>query len=273
MTCDQVTRCPHCQAVFRVNPEQLTQARGWLRCGQCREVFDSTGLTVSWSPEPDVQAERMDLKALLKAEDRGESATVVVHDDLMAFEQALATFPGRPPAQPMVDEPSPESEESLSSAPAPDETCLSSFRARACALGLIVLLAIQLAWTARSSWWQTPWIASTAQSLCASIGCMLPAWREPDALRIDSAHFVRVDDHYRLEWSLQNTALWPLRMPAMELILTGDGDSALVRRVLMPTDMVAPDRLEPGQTWSSVLSLQVQQDLAVTGYRLFAFYP
>ncbi len=215
----------------------------------------------------------MDLKALLKAEDRGESATVVVHDDLMAFEQALATFPGRPPAQPMVDELSPESEESLSSAPAPDETCLFSSRARACALGLIVLLAIQLAWTARSSWWQTPWIATTAQSLCASIGCMLPAWREPDALRIDSAHFVRVDDHYRLEWSLQNTAVWPLRMPAMELILTGEGDSSLVRRVLMPADMAAPDRLEPGQTWSSVLSLQVQQDLAVTGYRLFAFYP
>ncbi len=34
------TRCPHCQTVFRIVPDQLKLHRGLVRCGHCREVFD-----------------------------------------------------------------------------------------------------------------------------------------------------------------------------------------------------------------------------------------
>ena len=46
MHADPVTRCPHCQAVYRVTLAQLAQAQGWLRCAQCRAPFDGTGLQV-----------------------------------------------------------------------------------------------------------------------------------------------------------------------------------------------------------------------------------
>lgn len=37
-----VTRCPFCEAVFRVQPTQLAPRRGLVRCGHCREVFDAS---------------------------------------------------------------------------------------------------------------------------------------------------------------------------------------------------------------------------------------
>lgn len=36
-----VTRCPACGTRFRVVPDQLRVSQGWVRCGQCAEVFDA----------------------------------------------------------------------------------------------------------------------------------------------------------------------------------------------------------------------------------------
>lgn len=36
------TRCPACQTVFRVVPDQLRVSQGWVRCGRCAEVFNAT---------------------------------------------------------------------------------------------------------------------------------------------------------------------------------------------------------------------------------------
>ena len=35
------TRCPGCQTVFRVTPEQLKARAGKVRCGQCQTVFNA----------------------------------------------------------------------------------------------------------------------------------------------------------------------------------------------------------------------------------------
>jgi len=33
------TRCPACGTIFRVVQDQLKVSEGWVRCGQCHEVF------------------------------------------------------------------------------------------------------------------------------------------------------------------------------------------------------------------------------------------
>ena len=38
----QITRCPACHTVFKVVQDQLRMSGGWVRCGQCTEVFDAT---------------------------------------------------------------------------------------------------------------------------------------------------------------------------------------------------------------------------------------
>lgn len=36
-----ITRCPACATMFKVVPDQLRVSDGWVRCGQCDEVFDA----------------------------------------------------------------------------------------------------------------------------------------------------------------------------------------------------------------------------------------
>jgi len=37
----QITHCPGCATSFKVTPDQLGQANGWVRCGRCRGVFEA----------------------------------------------------------------------------------------------------------------------------------------------------------------------------------------------------------------------------------------
>lgn len=37
----QITRCPACATMFKVVADQLKVAQGWVRCGQCGEVFEA----------------------------------------------------------------------------------------------------------------------------------------------------------------------------------------------------------------------------------------
>ena len=37
----QITRCPTCATSFKVVADQLRISEGWVRCGQCKEVFDA----------------------------------------------------------------------------------------------------------------------------------------------------------------------------------------------------------------------------------------
>ncbi len=37
-----ITRCPTCETMFKIVPDQLRVSEGWVRCGQCAEIFDAT---------------------------------------------------------------------------------------------------------------------------------------------------------------------------------------------------------------------------------------
>ncbi len=37
-----ITQCPACGTLFKVVADQLKISQGWVRCGQCREVFDAS---------------------------------------------------------------------------------------------------------------------------------------------------------------------------------------------------------------------------------------
>lgn len=51
-----ITRCPACETLFKVVPDQLRISDGWVRCGQCDEIFDASLHLLPAAPEPAVQA-------------------------------------------------------------------------------------------------------------------------------------------------------------------------------------------------------------------------
>lgn len=53
----QITRCPSCSTTFKVVADQLRISEGWVRCGQCKEVFDASAHLLAAAPAallPDV---------------------------------------------------------------------------------------------------------------------------------------------------------------------------------------------------------------------------
>ena len=50
-----VTHCPTCSTLFRVVPDQLRIAQGWVRCGQCQTVYRAIAHLLLEEPEPDSQ--------------------------------------------------------------------------------------------------------------------------------------------------------------------------------------------------------------------------
>jgi predicted Zn finger-like uncharacterized protein len=50
-----ITQCPACNTLFKVVSDQLKISQGWVRCGQCKEVFDANA---HWfQPAPDLHTE------------------------------------------------------------------------------------------------------------------------------------------------------------------------------------------------------------------------
>lgn len=63
-----ITQCPACSTMFRVVPDQLRISEGWVRCGQCDEVFDANAHLRSLEehalvPSPEPQAGDTDVAA------------------------------------------------------------------------------------------------------------------------------------------------------------------------------------------------------------------
>lgn len=49
------TQCPKCESVFRVQPQHLAAAQGWLQCGVCGKVFHTSPAVPSTAPLPEVK--------------------------------------------------------------------------------------------------------------------------------------------------------------------------------------------------------------------------
>lgn len=114
-------------------------------------------------------------------------------------------------------------------------------------------------------------------AMCDVLGCTLGPPRQIEAIVIDSSGFNRLrSDTYKLSFTLRNSAPVPVAAPAMELTVTDAQDQTLVRRVLTPDELGAPNHaIPPSGEWSRTVGvvLDTGGSARVAGYRLLAFYP
>lgn len=99
-----ITRCPACETLFKVVPDQLRISEGWVRCGQCDEVFDASLHLLQAPP--------------------AEALPVVRHDELAEnFETTASTDATVSPVEPQQVLPAPADHETGRASPEsiPDE--------------------------------------------------------------------------------------------------------------------------------------------------------
>lgn len=270
-----MTRCPACGAVYQVVPDQLKIARGWLRCGQCRHTFDSTGMVLDW---PDAVSEqdgqRVVVDDLLKQKDDSPLTSTAI-TALASFEEALATFKPQPLSSVQdsglagssgAQMPSPAESEARQGRP---------WRGRLGVLLLSLALLLQWLWIERHvlAATQGPAVSTALHAVCRVIKCDILPLQIRDGVVIDGSSLTPHDEGFLFSWSVRNVTAHPLQMPALELTLLDAQGKALVRRVLLVTQHGAPPVLASEQMWAGQLHLLPEPGLLPAGYRVISFYP
>jgi len=250
-----ITQCPQCATQFRATPQQLRASEGWVRCGQCEQVFDASVHAVSQRAGPPPEA---DTVVPLRAESPPP-------DDAPAEPET----PAAPPA-------------TLFSDTTPDAADAQPRWIGRLWLGAVLLLALLLLgqWVAQeknSLAARVPALKPVLSSLCEAVACVLKPPQAPEFLQIEaSAYDPLGEDLYRLSLTLRNTAPWPIAYPAIELTITDAAERPLVRRVLLPGDLAVQGEQMDAHS-AQELTLYLRSTLAIapglSGYRLTAFYP
>jgi predicted Zn finger-like uncharacterized protein len=242
-----ITHCPQCETAFKVSPQQLEAAKGWVRCGRCAHVFEAA---LHFETPPDIPTPPLpsaDAPSLF----RSAMASTVANTELSVTSSST--------------DPHQASDETAPPWPVP----------WVMAAALLVLV-----WMLQFLWIQRNWLAAEEpalrpllSTLCA---CEVTWPREPEAVLIESSSFTEnPEGGYTVQLRLKNTQHHPVAMPALELTLTDLQDQVLVRRVFTAEELSGKDHVQALRDVRSTLSFDLDDKVSkrVTGFRAFVFYP
>lgn len=268
----QITRCPACATMFKVVADQLKVAQGWVRCGQCGEVFDASlqlapgevagAPDSALTPEAGVEISDADplqqtplQSVVIDTPAPGELPDPVFASDAYGFkppdraEAEALDSPAPEPEIPAVPVSAQEASEAIAEVSFVRDARSKAFwtsplvRALLALICLVLLAALALQWVVRQKdvlSAQEPRLAPWLQTMCRPLDCAIRPLRRIESLVIDSASFSKTGaDAYRLTFVLKNTGAAALEIPALEVTLTDSQEQALVRRVVMPAQFGA----------------------------------
>lgn len=279
------TRCPACDTVFKIVPDQLKVSQGWVRCGRCAEVFDAAAHAAT--------------SAAAEATDKTDPWQQARVPEVGLSSENAQIAPENIAPQ-TINTPT-----NVTFTPHPDktETYLSFVRVaknkafwlkknvitslRAACVALAGLLFFQVVFSQRNHLAAAnPAIKTSFESLCQAIGCKIEPFKNIDAFKIDSSSFQKAQitagepasaQVFALKLTLKNSSDMPVAMPAVELTLTEAGDKPVLRRVLLAKDFgFNSTALAANGDWTGEMKLAVTSNPdmpPVSGYRVFLFYP
>ena len=305
------TRCPACRTLFKVVPDQLRVSDGWVRCGQCSEIFDAS-LHLQQQPRavdpvPENPPSSMAIVAAMAVVASPPVQVDIEHPNKTSVQMRKAAPPAMAlPAQSTVvpdndqepreakpeSEPKSEPDAELGAMPqasvsfmraGPNHSLWRKTWVRVAlvltSLCLLMVLALQVVVHQRD---RIAAMVSGARpalaAVCSVVGCRVSALRQIDSIVIDSSTFSKLrGDAYRLSLTLKNNAAIELAMPALELTLTDSQDQPAMRRVFLPAEFGATSNvLAAGSEWAGAVVLSVRPGGGadqIAGYRILVFYP
>lgn len=308
-----ITTCSHCQARFRVSPQQLNARQGQVRCGRCNQVFNGFGALERF-PDDDTGSR---LLAAHEAAERSRAGIVDLDVRTAPPEEEMpeietldaASVPppaARAPYPEPVDEPAPapdpepvpmmETQAEVPGSPPPrrggpygPDLVLEPPEpapppSRAWSFGVVLLgcvLALEAAYAYRGPLAQRyPALRPGLESVCARLQCSVPYAREESLLKLEDSELLEVPgkpNEIALGARVRNLATVAQEYPYLELTLTDISGQAAVRRVLRPTDYLGRPVAQGEVLPAGVeVSLQLRLEtprLKATGYELLLFYP
>jgi predicted Zn finger-like uncharacterized protein len=285
------TRCPHCDTVFRVTPQQLQVSSGQVRCGRCQEVFDAFSTLTSRlpggrlepaaaeaRPEPPIRPESQESAVL--GERPPPAGPSAAREPVSAPAARGAASVSAPPAAGSVTEP-----EILTLPPelfgvAGEPPGGRSAWLLGCLLGVLALALQAASFFPSEIALHLPTLRPLLVQYCAWTGCSVELPRVPDQLFIEASDLQLLDparpNEVLLTATMRNRAAFKQALPLLELTLTDSANRAAARKVFKPSEYLGttlgPDEgIGPGQEVSVRLYLDTGE-LKAAGYRLYLFF-
>jgi predicted Zn finger-like uncharacterized protein len=276
-----ITRCPSCATHYQVDKAVIHAAKGWLRCGQCGHVFDSTGLVLLWTVSAPVGQEplgvptrKVDNDLVANPDDRlvlddfhqksdPSIDTPTAGAELVSFEKTLLSF------KPTLYGPVSDRMDATLTTARRSSTKLARYAVWSFALTLVFQLLFVQRHAILSYW---PESESVIRQLCQAIDCQVRPQQDAQGLIIDSSELIQRDEGHALRWTVRNATANVLRMSSLELTLMDGPEKVVLRRVFSPDQTGAPEVLAQGQSWSGELIFYVDVNLRFSDYSLLSFY-
>ena len=240
----QITHCPQCETAFKVSPQQLELAKGWVRCGRCSHVFEAA---LHFQSPPDIPAPPLtsaDAPSLFRA----AMAPAIVANEMEPSASAPKPF--------------------LAGQAFPSWGWLAG-------VGLLIVALLWQFLVAQRNWLvaEEPGLRPLLSAMCA---CEITWPREPDAVLIESSSFTENPaGGYTVQLRLKNTQHHAVAMPALELSLTDLQGQVLVRRVFTAEELSAKDHVQALRDVRSTLNFDLDDTVSksIAGFRALVFYP
>jgi predicted Zn finger-like uncharacterized protein len=275
-----LTRCPHCDTVFRVTPQQLQKQHGQVRCGRCTQVFD--GFRTLSSESSRNVAEPAGGRIADVAPPPAAAPPRPQPSEPVVAAAPPAPAPGAPPA-PAASATHVPSEDPF--ATTPDDEALDvqpAHRGRtyawafASVLAAVVLVG-QAAYVYRVELAANyPGLKPVLARACDALHCTVPLPQQPRLISIEASD-LQVPDAARpgviqLTATLRSHAQYDVAYPALDLVLTNAQEHTLARRIFAPREYLSPSR-DPGLGIppNAEVTLQLDLDtgdLGASGFRL-----
>ena len=240
-----ITHCPQCETAFKVSPQQLELAKGWVRCGRCAHVFEAA---LHFEIPPDIPT-----PPLPSADAPSLFRSVMASAAANERQPTVSTNPVKPSDH--VD------------AAWPMPWVVGS---------AVLMLALLFQFLVAQRHWlgaEEPALRPVLSALCA---CEVTWPREPEAVLIESSSFTEnPQGGYTVQLRLKNTQHHSVAMPALELSLTDLQDQVLVRRVFTAQELSGKDHVQALRDVRSTLNFDLDDKVSkrITGFRAIVFYP
>lgn len=296
-----IARCPACQTCYKVVPDQLRISDGWVRCGQCGDIFDASQSLIEAETEPaatpflefadtSVQAHRSmqdnttgvdQISALVEPatvnQDDAEAPFVgnpANHMTASELPWAAAALLIKPSSESHADEPmAPGTEplaEPVSFMRVPDAPKGALQRSRSVVwwgLGVILVLGLLAQGLYRERDQMAalfPELKPALHSVCDVLGCRVSPLQRIEDWVIDSAAFHQVgQETFELRFTVKNKAPFALALPAMELTLTDLADQPVMRRVFTAAELGATvESMAVAGEWSATAYMHIRAEAA-----------
>jgi len=207
--------CPRCQALYRIGPNQLNAADGWVRCGECRHEFQAYD-TLSDKDEHHPQLPLISSNTTEQASNPGDRPEELT---LTSSTEILQTTSKR------------------------RNTWLATLLWTIAILILILLLGGQYIISNRSQLSQIPALRPWISRLCAIRDCKLPPLRALNEIKLLN-HNIATDPQkpqtLTLTGTIENTASFPQPFPVIQISFSNIQGQIVATGRFKPTQYLPP---------------------------------